>query len=177
MIVIFGKWKVGTWLSHLLTELSLPHVLMDDTDLDFQVLADAETILISPGVKQSHLIYTNYSAKIKSELNFLWSLLPRLGFTIPPTWIWITATNGKSTTTWITYYLFKECFPDTHVWITWNFDVPVSEVLTTIIKNKRFHHQHIFVVECSSFMLYGLESFSFDYGVLLNIARDHLDWH
>jgi UDP-N-acetylmuramoylalanine-D-glutamate ligase len=26
-------------------------------------------------------------------------------------------------------------------------------------------------------MLYGLRDFWFDYSILLNIARDHLDWH
>ena len=177
MIVIFGKGKVGSWISHLLTVLSLPHVLMDDQDFDAKTLGEAETILVSPWVKQSHSIYTNYAPKIKSELNFLWTLLPSLWFTTKPTWIGITATNGKSTTTWITYSLFKELLPTTHVWITWNFDIPVSEVLATIIENKQLWEPHIFVVECSSFMLYGLNNFSFDYGMLINIAKDHLDWH
>lgn len=177
MIVVFGKWKVGNWISHLLTVLSLPHVLMDDEDFDTHILADADTILISPGIKQSHLIYTNYASKIKSELNFLGSLLPTIGFATEPTWIGVTATNGKSTTTWIGYLLLKQLFPNRHVWITWNFDIPISEILATIIENNQLHEPHIFVVECSSFMLYGLENFTFDFGLLLNIARDHLDWH
>ena len=120
-----------------MTVLSLPFVLMDDEDFDPNILAEADTILVSPGVKQSHIIYTSYASKIKSELNFLGSLLPSLGFATMPTWIGITATNGKSTTTWITYLLFKQLFPATHVWITGNFDIPLSEILANIIENKQ----------------------------------------
>jgi UDP-N-acetylmuramoylalanine-D-glutamate ligase len=91
---------------------------MDDEDFDTHILAEAETILISPGIKQSHLVYTNYASKIKSELNFLGSLLPSIGFATMPSWIGVTATNGKSTTTWIGYLLLKQLFPNRHVWIT-----------------------------------------------------------
>jgi UDP-N-acetylmuramoylalanine-D-glutamate ligase len=37
--------------------------------------------------------------------------------------------------------------------------------------------QHFCVIEASSFMLYKLDSFMFDYSIFLNIARDHMDWH
>lgn len=177
MIVIFGKGKVGNWISHLLTVLNTPHVLMDDQDLDPSILNQAEFVLVSPGIKQSHVVYQQYWAKIKSELNFLASILPSIGFVKKPTWIGITATNGKSTTTWIVYSLLKNLLPKTNVWITGNFDIPVSEILATIIENKQLDQEHIFVVECSSFMLYGLQNFVFDYGLFLNIATDHLDWH
>jgi UDP-N-acetylmuramoylalanine--D-glutamate ligase len=49
--------------------------------------------------------------------------------------------------------------------------------LAQIIEKNQQNKGHIFVVECSSFMLYGLRDFVFDYGILLNIAKDHLDWH
>ena len=177
MIVIFGKGKVGNGIAHLARLLNLPHVLMDDSDMDPVLLAQADTILVSPGVKQSHSIYQDYAPKIQSELNFLGSVLPTMGFSVPPTWIGITATNGKSTSTWLSYNIFAKLFPSKKVWITGNFDIPVSEVLATILEDGMLHEDHIFVVECSSFMLYGLSNFSFDFGVFLNIARDHLDWH
>jgi UDP-N-acetylmuramoylalanine--D-glutamate ligase len=68
-------------------------------------------------------------------------------------------------------------FPQKNVWITGNFDIPVSETLAQIVEQNKQSEDHVFVVECSSFMLYGLRDFVFDYGILLNIARDHLDWH
>jgi UDP-N-acetylmuramoylalanine--D-glutamate ligase len=68
-------------------------------------------------------------------------------------------------------------FPQKNVWITGNFDVSVSETLAQIIEQNKQSEEYIFVVECSSFMLYGLRDFVFDYSILLNIAKDHLDWH
>lgn len=149
---------------------------MDDQDIDTTILANAEVILVSPGIKQSHLIYQNYFQKIQSELQFLSGLLSEIGLK-KSTWIGITATNGKSTTTWVAYQVFKSLFSKKNVWITGNFDVSVSEVLAQIIEQNKQNEEHIFVVECSSFMLYGLRDFVFDYSILLNIARDHLDWH
>lgn len=37
--------------------------------------------------------------------------------------------------------------------------------------------EHFCVVETSSFMLYKLDKFIFDYSIFLNIARDHIDRH
>jgi len=149
---------------------------MDDQDFDPDILLKSEVILVSPWVKQSHDVYKNYSKKIKSELQFLSELLPIIGLKNPIR-IGITATNWKSTTTWIAYNVLKKMFPNKNVWITWNFDIPVSEILAQIIEQDKKSEEHIFVVECSSFMLYGLRDFVFDYSILLNIARDHLDWH
>ena len=176
MIVVFWKGKVGSGVTHLLSLLDIKHIVMDDQDLDDKILSKADVILVSPGIKQSHHVYQNYAKSIQSELQFLAGLLPKIN--LPnTTWIGITATNGKSTTTWVTYQVLKEMFPEKNVWITGNFDVPVSEVLAQIIEQKKQSEEHIFVVECSSFMLYGLRDFNFDYSILLNIARDHLDWH
>lgn len=176
MIIVFWKGKVGNGVGHLLSVMNIQHSIMDDQDLDDAILADADVILVSPGVKQSHHIYQSYSHKIQSELQFLSGLLPSIGLK-NTTWIGITATNGKSTTTWVTYHVLKEMFPQKNVWITGNFDIPVSETLAQIIEQKKQDEDHIFVVECSSFMLYGLRDFVFDYSILLNVARDHLDWH
>lgn len=160
----------------MLSLLDIKHIVMDDQDLDDKILSQADVILVSPGIKQSHHVYQNYAKSIQSELQFLSSLLPKINLP-KTTWIGITATNGKSTTTWVTYQVLKEMFPEKNVWITGNFDVPVSESLAQIIEQKKQDEEHIFVVECSSFMLYGLRDFNFDYSILLNVARDHLDWH
>lgn len=60
MIVIFGKGKVGNGIQHLLNVLNKPCILMDDEDIDDQLLTQADVILISPGVKQSHRLYQSY---------------------------------------------------------------------------------------------------------------------
>lgn len=176
MIVVFGKGKVGSGVTHLLSLLDIEHVIMDDQDLDDEILSQADVILVSPGIKQSHYVHQNYAKSIQSELQFLAGLLPKINLP-KTTWIGITATNGKSTTTWVTYKVLKDMFPQKNVWITGNFDAPVSESLAQIIEQNKQSEEHIFVVECSSFMLYGLRDFNFDYSILLNVARDHLDWH
>lgn len=177
MIIVFGKGKVGNGIKHLLDVLKKDCIVMDDQDWDPTLLDTADMIIVSPGIKQSHGIYQTYRTKIQSELCFLWNLLPELGFAERLKWIGITATNGKSTTTWVAYNVFKHMFPEKKVWITWNFDVPVSEVLAQIIEQNQTDAEHILVVECSSFMLYHLHNFEFDYSIVLNIAKDHLDWH
>lgn len=177
MIVVFWKGKVWSGLVHLLSLLKKKYVIMDDQDFDNDKLALADIVLVSPGIKQSHNIYQQYSDKIQSELQFLSKVMPELWLKKEATWIWITATNWKSTTTWVTYQVLKAMFLQKNIWITGNFDVPISEVLAQIIEQKKQSEDHIFVVECSSFMLYGLHDFVFDYSILLNIAKDHLDWH
>ncbi len=176
MIIVFGKGKVGLWLSRLLTLLKKDFVLMDDADLDSKILESASIILPSPWIKQSHYIYQKYSQKIKSELEFLSTLLPSLWLNNSVR-IGITGTNWKSTTTWIAYKVFQKIFPEKKIWITGNFEIPVSEVLAEIVEQNVENDQHVFVVEASSFMLYKLKDFFFDFSILLNIARDHLDWH
>jgi len=176
MIVIYWKGKVWLWISNLLNILQKKYILMDDWDIDQWILQQADVILVSPWVKQSHMIYELYKEKIKSELNFLWDILPDLGLK-NAIWFGITATNWKSTTTWVLYNILKWLLPNRNIWITGNFDVPISQTLANILEKKTQDQEHIFVVECSSFMLYELNNFVFDYSILLNIARDHLDWH
>lgn len=176
MIVIYWKWKVWNWLSRLLSLLKKEYILVDDQDCSESILEKANIILVSPGIKQSHYIYQKYWNIIQSELQFLSTVLPTIDLK-NPVWIWITATNWKSTTTWVMYKVLESLFPEKKVRITGNFDIPVSEVLATIIENKIESHSHIFVVECSSFMLCWLKNFIFDYSILLNIAKDHLDRH
>ncbi len=175
MIVVYGKWKVWKWLDLLLTEVDIDHVLMDDEDRDDQILDDAKYIIMSPWISPKHDVYKQYVKKILSEMSYLGRLLKKLS--LPKiTFIGITWTNGKSTTAWIMYQALQRIVPDDNVWIAGNFDIPLSETLVSIMQSKS-HKEHFCVVECSSFMLYNLDTFMFDYSIFLNIARDHLDWH
>ena len=175
MIVVYGKWKVWKWLESLLNHLLIDHVLMDDADYNDDILSSVEYVIVSPGIKPSHVVYQKYHQKILSELNYLWLILPTLG--LPSiTYIGITWTNGKSTTSSIMYQALQKLLPSSQIWLTWNFDTPLSETILSILKSKE-DKEHICVVETSSFMLYNLENFIFDYAIWLNIARDHLDRH
>jgi len=78
----------------------------------------------------------------------------------------ITGTNGKTTTTLLTYHLLKE--GGLHVALAGN----VGESLARKVANG---NHSWYVVEISSFQLDGTKAFRPDVGILLNITPDHLD--
>jgi UDP-N-acetylmuramoylalanine--D-glutamate ligase len=79
----------------------------------------------------------------------------------------ITGTNGKTTTTLLTYHLMKSA----------GFDVALAgNVGFSMARQIADGHQYDwFVLEVSSFQLDGIEGFKPEIGVLLNITPDHLD--
>ncbi|MEI7478354.1 MAG: Mur ligase family protein [bacterium] len=96
---------------------------------------------------------------------------------IKPFTIGITGTDGKSTVTWIIAQALEKLLPEWHIHIPGNFDLPMSEVVYDIITKKQQAENHIFVTECSSFMLYPMHEYQFTVGVWTNFAPDHLNWH
>jgi len=175
MLVVYWKWKVWQWLKKLLTYLDKSHILMNDKDIDLKKLSESNKIIASPGIPAHHQIYKNFWNKIISELSFIWQVLEELWIRQQFTLIWISWTNGKSTTTRITYELLRKTSQN-KVHLSGNFWTPFSETLTTILNNNTKLYQTI-VLEVSSFMLYKLNNFKFDYSILTNIATDHLDRH
>tara|TARA_B100000676_G_scaffold81372_1_gene81365 strand:+ start:390 stop:1424 length:1035 start_codon:yes stop_codon:yes gene_type:complete len=80
--------------------------------------------------------------------------------------IGITGTNRKSTTCFHLMQLLEE---DYSVNLVGNIGKPVLDVLNN---GKKFS-----IIELSSFQLDKVESIGLDYGILLNIESDHLDYH
>lgn len=183
-LVIYGKGKAMGALSALLKHLHITFVQMDDADADIHILEAADSIIATPGIKPSHWLYQDFGQKIISELTYIARLRAQGHFS----WwrndslkiIGITGTNGKSTTTWLTYQALSQIFlyqTDVRVWMGGNFDQPLSSLLLEIEQWWLTGHKHIIVLETSSFMLWRLRDFRFDIGVFLNIAHDHLDRH
>ena len=78
----------------------------------------------------------------------------------------ITGSNGKSTTTMLTYHLLKEA----------GFDVAlVGNIGYSFAKQIAEHPTKWYVMEISSFQLDDTNEFRPDVAVLLNITPDHLD--
>lgn len=180
MFVVFGKWKVGSSLKKLLDKLNFENCIMDDQDWNDEVLSKSEKIIVSPWIKQDHKLYLNYKNKVFSELNFLWDVIKSLGLSNSLEIIWVTWTNWKSTSVHIIYNLFKWIFEKlnikTNVYLSWNFWTPLSETLYEIISWEN-ENKNLIVLETSSFMLYSLNNFNFDYSIITNLWVDHLDWH
>ncbi len=166
-ILIYGRWKVGQSLTHLCDTLEYPYEICDDSDVpnDLDIF---EKIIPSPGVPSSNKIYESW--RIVSELDFLYPHIP--------SWFQIhavTGTDGKSTTSWILYNFLKFGFPDTPVYLWWNFGTPLADIVGEI-KALWQKNGHI-VLEVSSFMAYQIEKFTADNSILTNLHPDHLDWH
>lgn len=78
----------------------------------------------------------------------------------------ITGTNGKTTTTLLTYHLLKEA----------GLDVALAGNVGISFARQVAMGQHDwYVLEVSSFQLDGIKSFNPGIGVLLNITPDHMD--
>ena len=158
---------------------------MDDLDWDEKELKFAKKIVCSPGVKQNHKLYENYGDKVFSELNFLGDIIKEQWLENIVEFAGVTGTNGKSSSVHIMYEMFKWLFEkldiNTQVYLSGNFGTPLSETLCDILdiknKEKELNSKHLIIIECSSFMLYKLNNFSFDYSILTNLWVDHLDWH
>ncbi|HEX6224893.1 MAG TPA: UDP-N-acetylmuramoyl-L-alanine--D-glutamate ligase [Chryseolinea sp.] len=78
----------------------------------------------------------------------------------------ITGTNGKTTTTLLTYHLMKEA----------GFNVALAgNVGFSMARQVARNKFDWYVLELSSFQLDGIKTFKPDIGILLNITPDHLD--
>jgi UDP-N-acetylmuramoylalanine--D-glutamate ligase len=80
--------------------------------------------------------------------------------------ICITGSNGKTTTTMLTYHILKEA--GLHVGLAGN----VGDSFALQVAEKNYDY---YVIELSSFQLDGMYDFKADIAILLNITPDHLD--
>jgi len=125
-------------------------------------ILNANLVIKSPGIPEKAEIIKKLKAKgveIIDEIEF--------GFRyINGKVIAITGTNGKTTTTLLTYHLMKSA--GYSVALAGN----VGESLARKIVNG---NADWYVLEVSSFQLDGTKSFKPEIGILLNITPDHLD--
>ena len=80
--------------------------------------------------------------------------------------ICITGSNGKTTTTLLTYHMFQKA--GLNVGLAGN----VGQSMAWQVAEKEFDY---YVIELSSFQLDGMYEFKADVAILLNITPDHLD--
>lgn len=127
-----------------------------------KLLLTADEVIKSPGIPDNIPILEKIRSKsipIISEIEFAFR------FTKAKI-IAITGTNGKTTTSLLTYYLLNQA--GLNVCLAGNIGFGFSK---EVIKDK----YNYFVLEVSSFQLDYIQDFKADIGVLLNITPDHLD--
>jgi UDP-N-acetylmuramoylalanine--D-glutamate ligase len=125
-------------------------------------ILNANLVIKSPGIPDKAEIVKKVKSKkigIIDEIEFAFRFLK--GKVIA-----ITGTNGKTTTTLLTYHLLKNA--DKKVALAGN----VGESLARKVATGEYDW---YVLELSSFQLDGTQTFHPHIGVLLNITPDHLD--
>ncbi len=142
---------------------------LEDNKIDFEEgqhseekIFAAKEIIKSPGIPDKIELLKNAKKnkiKIISEIEFA-------GRYTTAKKICITGTNGKTTTTLLTYHLLKK--GGFNVGLAGNIGNSFAEL---VIENKF----DVYVLELSSFQLDGMKQFKADIAVLTNITPDHLD--
>ncbi|MDX5437314.1 MAG: UDP-N-acetylmuramoyl-L-alanine--D-glutamate ligase, partial [Pontibacter sp.] len=125
-------------------------------------ILDANEIIKSPGIPGKAAILQEAAKKeipVISEIEFA-------GRYTDAKFICITGTNGKTTTTLLTYHLLKNA--GINVGLAGNIGESLAE---KVIENKHDYY----VVELSSFQLDDMYQFKAHIAVLTNITPDHLD--
>ena len=133
---------------------------------DFLELVNfADYIIVSPGIniKKTKLkkILLKNKQKIITDLDLFYLLNPAVKSIV------VTGTNGKSTTCKIIEHVLKKN----------NINVGLGGNIGSPILNLNLKKNPLVVIEASSFQLAYSKFIKPHYAVILNITKDHLDWH
>lgn len=124
-------------------------------------------LIKNPGVPIDHkyvLKAKELGIEVINEVEMSYQLLPK-----EITLIGITGTNGKTTTTTLTYEILKEAFPE-HVHLTGNIGYPICGFLDKIKKDD------IVVMEVSCQQGENLKKFRPNIGLFTNVNEAHIDF-
>ena len=148
---VLGKGKTALALKKRFPNIKL----FDDGDIDSFDKNSDELTIVSPGIPPHNLLVQN-SKNISSDYDLFYKDMP---FSI-----WISGTNGKTTTTQMCQHIlesYNSCYGG-------NIGVPLSG----LDKNKR-----IWILETSSFTLHYTNIAKPNIYILLPITEDHITWH
>ncbi len=144
------------------TELENRGIAFEEGSHTEALILNADEIIKSPGIPDKVELVKKARAKgipVISEIEFAGR------YTAAKT-ICITGSNGKTTTTMLTYHILKKAGYNVGL----GGNVGKSFALQVATENYDYY-----VLELSSFQLDGLYDFKADVAVLLNITPDHLD--
>ena len=149
--------RYDAWDDNLSTKTKFNNFSMNLDKTDF--------IVMSPGIslKKAKLKkkLTENKNKIITDLDLFYLLNPEIKTIV------VTGTNGKSTTCKILEHVLKK--NGINVRLAGNIGKPV---LNLDIKKKP-----IVIIEASSFQLAYSQYVKPEYAIILNVTKDHLDWH
>ncbi len=129
------------------------------------IILKADIIVKSPGIPDNvSVIQSALKANIPviSEIEYASRFIPKEKKIIA-----ITGTNGKTTTTLLTYHLLKDA--GLNVAMAGNVGISLAGLLADT------EDHEYYIIEISSFQLDGIVKFKPSIAILLNITPDHLD--
>lgn len=184
--LVAGAGVSGRGLSALLEALGESYLLVDDnheqslsTEQAIKLI-DApnapHTIVTSPGWRPDTPLFEaahKAGVDVVGDVELAFRLDQEGKFGDPRTWLAVTGTNGKTTTTaMLADIMSAHCEPQGKVaTAVGNIGVAVPDALLAP------ERVDVLIVELSSFQLHWSSSLNVEAGVLLNLAEDHLDWH
>ena len=152
----------GEIAEHYKQELAQSGIIYEENQHSIDLILNAVEVIKSPGIPdKATIIKTLHENNIPviSEIEFA------ARYTSAKL-ICITGSNGKTTTTMLTYHILKNA--GLKVGLAGN----IGKSFARQVANEDFDH---YVLEISSFMLDSMYAFKADIAVLLNITPDHLD--
>ncbi len=167
---ILGKQKnyevfvsdMGTIAKKYKDVLSREEISFEETKHTKEQILNADVVVKSPGIPDSAPLIVelrNQGTQVISEIEFgSWYTKAKL--------IGITGSNGKTTTTSLTYHILKSA--GLNVGVGGNIGDSFALQVATC-------DYDYYVLELSSFQLDGIKKLKLDVSILLNITPDHLD--
>lgn len=143
-------------------QLEQENIAFEDGGHTEELVLNADEIIKSPGVAPTAPIMLKVFAKgipVISEIEFA-------GRYTDAKMVCITGSNGKTTTTLLTYHILKNA--GINVGLAGNVGKSLA------LQVARDHHD-VYVIELSSFQLENMYDFKANIAVMLNITPDHLD--
>ena len=125
-----------------------------------------DVCIASPGIPFWHELYVRgaeVSDELMSEVEFAWRESDA-----DSTWVAITGTNGKTTTTSLAAHVLRECGLAANA---------VGNIGDVCLDAVAAGNTDVYVAEVSSYQLYSTIQFAPDVAVMLNITPDHIHWH
>jgi UDP-N-acetylmuramoylalanine--D-glutamate ligase len=167
---ILGKkhgWKVfvsdfGVISPEYKEELNQYKIAWEEGKHTIETLKDADIVVKSPGIPDKVAVvkqFTERNIPVISEIEFA-------GYYNTAKTVCITGSNGKTTTTMLTYHTFQKA--GLNVGLAGN----VGKSFAKQVAEENFDW---YILELSSFQLDGMFDFKADIAILLNITPDHLD--
>ena len=186
-VLVVGAGVTGRAVLAALTPLAVRATLTDDSPSALTAFAQQgvavvdpagavatiagfDLVVVSPGIPPDGPVPVAAGAAgvpVWGDVELAWRLDRAGRYGPPKTWLVVTGTNGKTTTTSMLHAMLVAA--GRRAALCGNIGEPVLAVLDQAVD--------VLAVELSSFQLHWAPSLRADAGVVLNVAEDHLDWH